>query len=220
MNHDLSPSGISRSINRASRSRGLRSNERPSRGRRNRDSILDSPIPHIDSPSTMPLEPDTGTPTDRLRVKRRKLDTDDDRQSVQNLRYGQYGQVVPGTLKMELASCDGGTYEPVYETSGPENILLNDSSVYCTKSDRCNLILKHRGEAPFCLKKLVIKAPKSGYDAPYVQPRFRKIAATSANKFTSYQDTSRHGFRFHVSRRPPRSHCPVSNSVCRLSESS
>ncbi|BCS20201.1 uncharacterized protein APUU_20633A [Aspergillus puulaauensis] len=166
MNHDPSPSGTSRSINRASRSRGLRSGDRSSRGRRNRDSMLDSPVPLIDSPSTMPLEPDHDTPTDRLRVKRRKLDSDDNRESVQDLRYGQYGQVVPGTLKMELASCDGGTFEPVCETSGPENILLNDSSVYCTKSDRCNLILKHRGEAPFCLKKLVIKAPKSGYDAP------------------------------------------------------
>lgn len=129
----------------------------------------------------MPLEPDHDTPTDRLRVKRRKLDSDDNRESLQNLRYGQYGQVVPGTLKMELASCDGGTYEPVCETSGPENILLNDSSVYCTKSDRCNLILKHRGEAPFCLKKLVIKAPKSGYDAPYVQFEVLPIAAISAN---------------------------------------
>lgn len=220
MNHDPSPSGTSLSINRASRSRGLRNSDRSSRGRRNRDSMLDSPVPLIDSPSTMPLEPDHDTPTDRLRVKRRKLDSDDNRESVQDLRYGQYGQVVPGTLKMELASCDGGTFEPVCETSGPENILLNDSSVYCTKSDRCNLILKHRGEAPFCLKKLVIKAPKSGYDAPYVQPQVLRIAATSANKSTSHQDTSRHGFRFYVGRRPSRSHCSVSDSVCWLSGSS
>ncbi|KAL4788019.1 hypothetical protein BJX76DRAFT_227477 [Aspergillus varians] len=166
MNYDPSPSEISRSINRAPRSRGSRGGDRSSRGRRNRDSIIDEHIPRIDSPSTAPLEPDHDHSMDRLRVKRRKLNSDDNREGLQTLRYGQYGQVVPGTLKMELASCDGGTYEPVCETSGPENILWNDSSVYCTKSDRCNLILKHRGEAPFCLKKLVIKAPKSGYDAP------------------------------------------------------
>lgn len=72
---------------------------------------------------------------------------------------------------MELASCDGGSFEPGGESSWPENVLRNDSSVYCTKSDRCNLILKHRGEMPFCLKKIVIKAPKIGYNAPYVAPR-------------------------------------------------
>ncbi|KAL5043992.1 hypothetical protein BDW71DRAFT_186999 [Aspergillus fruticulosus] len=150
----------------AIRYRGSRLSNRLGGGRRNRESILDQPVPLIESPSAMPLEPDHAHEMDRLRVKRRKLDSDDNREGLQSLRYGQYGQVVPGTLKMELASCDGGTYPPVCETSGPENILRNDSSVYCTKSDRCNLILKHRGEAPFCLKKLVIKAPKSGYDAP------------------------------------------------------
>ncbi|KAL4980246.1 hypothetical protein BDW66DRAFT_125960 [Aspergillus desertorum] len=150
----------------AIRYRGSRLSGRLGRGRRNREHILDRPVPLIESPSAMPLEPDRDHDMDQLRVKRRKLDSDDNREGLQSLRYGQYGQVVPGTLKMELASCDGGTYPPVCETSGPENILRNDSSVYCTKSDRCNLILKHRGETPFCLNKLVIKAPKSGYDAP------------------------------------------------------
>ncbi|KAL4807844.1 hypothetical protein BDV18DRAFT_136233 [Aspergillus unguis] len=166
MDHGPSPSELSRSINRAPRSRALRGGDRTGRSRRNRDSILDQPIPRSDSPYAMPLEPDRGNEPDRSRVKRRKLDSDDTRKTPQTMKYGHHGQVVPGTLKMELASCDGGTYEPVCESSGPENILTNDSTVYCTKSDRCNLILKHRGEAPFCLKKLVIKAPKSGYDAP------------------------------------------------------
>ncbi|KAL4819488.1 hypothetical protein BDW67DRAFT_154689 [Aspergillus spinulosporus] len=145
---------------------GSRTSDRLGRGRRIRESILDQPVPLIESPSAMPLELGHDHEMDRLRVKRRKLDSDDNREGLQSLRYGQFGQVVPGTLKMELASCDGGIYPPVCETSGPENILRDDSSVYCTKSDRCNLILRHRGEAPFCLRKLVIKAPKSGYDAP------------------------------------------------------
>jgi hypothetical protein len=128
----------------------------------------------------MPLEPHQDQ-TDRWRAKRRKLDSDDNREGIQSLRYGQYGQVVPGTLKMELAGCDGGTYEPEGDSSWPENILRNDSSVYCTKSDRCNLILKHRGETPFCLNKLVIKAPRSGYDAPYVQFGAKRNANAIAN---------------------------------------
>ncbi|KAL4883267.1 hypothetical protein BJY04DRAFT_29423 [Aspergillus karnatakaensis] len=160
-----SPSEISRFINRR-RPRNSRLSERATRARRHRDSILDQPVPHLDTLPNMPMEPDHYQEEDRSRIKRRKLDSDDNREGLQVFRYGQYGQVVPGTLKMELASCDGGTYEPVCDSSGPENILQNDSSVYCTKSDRCNLILQHQGETPFCLKKLVIKAPKSGYDAP------------------------------------------------------
>ncbi|OAX80148.1 hypothetical protein ACJ72_05523 [Emergomyces africanus] len=102
----------------------------------------------------------------RWRPKRRKLDSDDKREGIRGFSYGHYGQVVPGALEMEIVSCDGGTYEANGENSYPENVLLNDSSVYCTKSDRCNLILRHQGETPFCLKKIVIKAPKSGFDAP------------------------------------------------------
>lgn len=104
------------------------------------------------------------------RQKRRKLESDDNREGIRGFSYGHYGQVVPGTLKMEIASCDGGIYDPHGDSSFPENVLRNDSSVYCTKSDRCNLILRHRNEMPFCLKKIVIKAPRSGFDSPYVVP--------------------------------------------------
>lgn len=100
------------------------------------------------------------------RPKRRKLDSDDHREGMRGFNYGQYGQVVPGPLKMEIASCDGGIYDPDGESSFPEYVLRNDQSVYCTKSDRCNLVLRHRGEAPFCLKKIVIKAPRAGFDSP------------------------------------------------------
>ncbi|KLJ07516.1 hypothetical protein EMPG_17032 [Blastomyces silverae] len=103
---------------------------------------------------------------DRWRPKRRKLDSDDKREGIRGFRYGHYGEVVPGALEMEIVSCDGGTYEANGENSSPDNVLLNDSSVYCTRSDRCNLILRHQGGTPFCLRKIVIKAPKSGFDAP------------------------------------------------------
>lgn len=102
----------------------------------------------------------------RWRAKRRKLDSDDTGNMYKGFKYGHYGQVVPGQLKMELDSCDGGQYsESNGDSSLPEHVLLDDSSVYCTKSDRCNMILRHQGETPFCLKKIVIKAPKSGFDA-------------------------------------------------------
>ena len=103
---------------------------------------------------------------DRPRTKRIKLDSDDKREGLRGVRYGHYGQVVPGTLEMEIVSCDGGSYEPNSKSSWPANILVNDNSVYCTKGDRCNIILRHPGEIPFTLRKLTIKAPKSGFDSP------------------------------------------------------
>ena len=131
--------------------------------------LLDDGNPPTEPPSLRPdsVEASSRPPTaNRWGAKRRKLDSDDSREGPRGFSYGQHGQVVPGALKMELVSCDGGTYEAEGECSWPENVLHNDSSVYCTKSDRCNLILRHCGETPFCLKKLVIKAPKSGFDAP------------------------------------------------------
>jgi hypothetical protein len=80
--------------------------------------------------------------------------------------YGKYGQVEPGKLKMEIVSCDGGIYQEHGGDYSAENILKNDGTVYCTKSNRCNLVLRHQGATVFSLKELVIKAPHSGYTAP------------------------------------------------------
>ncbi|KAJ6021578.1 hypothetical protein N7540_007082 [Penicillium herquei] len=119
----------------------------------------------LPTPSLMPQQPHTGRDRDR-RLKRRKLDADDHREGSRGFNYGHQGQVVPGPLKMEIASCDGGNYDPDGECLLPDSILRNDNNVYSTKSDRCNIVLRHKNEAPFCLKKLVIKAPRSGFDAP------------------------------------------------------
>lgn len=110
----------------------------------------------------------SSSPGSRWRPKRRKLDSDDNREGLTGFNYGHYGQVVPGLLKMEIASCDGGNYynEGNGESSWPGNVLLDDSSVYCTKKSRCNMVLNHRGETPFSLKQIVIRAPKKGFDAP------------------------------------------------------
>ncbi|PYH74067.1 uncharacterized protein BO88DRAFT_376887 [Aspergillus vadensis CBS 113365] len=181
-NPDESASDPSRSDSRTPRPRAGRGSDRPNRLRRPRDSntssLLDTPVPHLDSPTAMPQQVEDEHQLDRARTKRRKLETDDNREGLQGFRYGQYGQVVPGALRMELTSCDGGRYEPHGESSWPENILRNDASVYCTKSDRCNLVLKHQGESPFCLKKIVIKAPKSGYNSPYVSAGLDTLSQT------------------------------------------
>ncbi|KAL8739303.1 MAG: hypothetical protein Q9181_000033 [Wetmoreana brouardii] len=101
----------------------------------------------------------------RHRTKRRKLNEE----SFANTfgpNYGYRGQVVPGTLRMEIAFCDGGLHECGEIDYSPENVLRNDLSVYCTRSRKCNMILRHEGGTPFCLQKLVIKAPETGFTAP------------------------------------------------------
>lgn len=99
------------------------------------------------------------------RVKRRKLDDDQRDTGTKSLNYGRYGQVEPGDLTMEIFSCDGGLFEEGNQHAA-ENVLRTDASVYCTKSNRCNLILQHQDRTPFSLKELVINAPHSGYTAP------------------------------------------------------
>ncbi|OOO03992.1 hypothetical protein OAory_01048390 [Aspergillus oryzae] len=194
---DSSTSTADSSISSSGHSTRPRGSGRTGRQRRNQgptsNQLRDESAPHTATAIGIPGEADG----DRWRIKRRKLESDDNREGLQSFRYGQYGQVVSGALKMELASCDGGTYETDGESTWPENVLRNDSSVYCTKSDRCNLILKHRGETPFCLKKIVIKAPKSGYDAPiqegmvFVSMTFDELLARTAQYQIQYTSSRR-----------------------------
>lgn len=130
-------------------------------------SLLDRPIPRIGSPEITAQEYSREAQVNqanRWRAKKRKLDGGN--KGYSGFSYGHYGQVVPGPLKMEIVSCDGGEYLENSDIAFPENVLLPDSSVYCTKSDRCNIILRHQGGTPFSLRKLIIKAPKGGFDAP------------------------------------------------------
>lgn len=121
-------------------------------------SLLDDPIPSLLPP---PPEPENGR-----RAKRRKMDTDNLDSDFTGFTYGRYGQVEPGKLKMEIVSCDGGIYQSRGGNYSAENVLKNDGTVYCTKSNRCNLVLRHQGATAFCLTELIIKAPHSGYTAP------------------------------------------------------
>ncbi|KAH8782832.1 hypothetical protein F5883DRAFT_599246 [Diaporthe sp. PMI_573] len=102
---------------------------------------------------------------DSRRVKRRKLDFERTGSSFKGFRYGRYGQVEPGQLKMEIESCDGGMYADS-NVNPPESILKRDQSVYCTKRNRCNVVLKHQGATVFTLTELVIRAPSANYSSP------------------------------------------------------
>lgn len=85
-----------------------------------------------------PLSPDYGynsrTPQhdqddDTRRAKRRKVDLERSGSSVKSFRYGRFGEVEPGQLKMEIDTCDGGMYADD-ENNPPESILKVDDTVY------------------------------------------------------------------------------------------
>ena len=98
--------------------------------------------------------------------KRRKIESEKISPPLYNaFRYGRHGQVEPGALKMEITSCDGGLYKDG-AAHAAENILKADNSVYCTKGNRCNIVLQHQGNTPFSLKELIIRAPAKNYSYP------------------------------------------------------
>ena len=135
----------------------------------NLTSVLDEPLPQILGPDEF-----TGLIDDmdgyNRRSKRRKLDSDP-LDAHPSFSYGYHGQVAPGRLKMVMSSCDGGqVVEPdelhPQKYYPPDNVLRNDKSVYCSKKDKCNILLKHWGETPFTVTKVIIKAPDLGFNSP------------------------------------------------------
>ncbi|KAH8725223.1 hypothetical protein GQ44DRAFT_681563 [Phaeosphaeriaceae sp. PMI808] len=137
------------------------------------DSVSDIPIANpfvISNTNIRARSPTVEVNADRRQSKRRKIEHNDSPNLRHDgFRYGHKGQVVPGRLKMEVLSCDGGEY---YDKDLPiglhnvRNVLKNDNSVYCSENSRCNLLLKHIGDAPFALEKIVIRAPDRGFTAP------------------------------------------------------
>ncbi|KAF1362059.1 hypothetical protein EJ07DRAFT_108381, partial [Lizonia empirigonia] len=141
-----------------------------------------------------PGAPDTA----HRRTKRRKLDHEANRNTeYQSYKYGYKGQMVPGRLRMEVISCDGGQImrdNPmrIYDV---ENVLKNDKSVYCSESSKCNLLLKHIGDAPFALEKIVIRAPDRGFTSPVQEGLI--FVAMSAEELLSGTSTYRLQHRSH-----------------------
>lgn len=141
-------------------------------------SVIEDPATDVlDSLSDLPLNsfhasrrersPPSGLDSQPRRTKRRKLDHPAKPASeYDGFKYGYKGQVARGRLRMEVVSCDGGEYDRDSSLYKVQNVLSNDKSVYCSQSGRCNLLLKHIGELPFCLEKIVIRAPDRGFTAP------------------------------------------------------
>ncbi|TKA76569.1 hypothetical protein B0A55_04056 [Friedmanniomyces simplex] len=104
------------------------------------------------------------------RNKRRRLNVDAaPAPAPPPIKYGHFGQVEPGRLKLEIISCDGGEHvDPRHPGLylGVKNILQHDKSVYCSVRRGCNIILKHADDTPFCLEKLHIVGPEHGFTAP------------------------------------------------------
>ncbi|RKF82773.1 putative regulator of chromosome condensation -like protein [Golovinomyces cichoracearum] len=157
--------------------------------------LLDDPVAEL----PIPISESNPVDSDFRRVKRRKLNSDNSESTFTGFTYGKFGQVEPGKLKMEIVSCDGGILEGTDMQHPAENVLENDNTVYCTKSNRCNLILQHQGATVFCLKELCIKAPHSGYTAP-VQEGMVFISMTSDDLLTR---TAQYQIQYSPYRPPP-----------------
>lgn len=102
-------------------------------------------------------------------MKRRRIDLDATPVSSPPIKYGYYGQVEPGRLKMVMISCDGGEQNDPKKPGmylGPYNILKTDKSVYCSARREANIVLRHADDTPFSLKQVTIVAPEHGFQAP------------------------------------------------------
>ncbi|EZF73810.1 hypothetical protein H105_04335 [Trichophyton soudanense CBS 452.61] len=128
--------------------------------------------------------PPTDSMSDHRQSKRRKIDADDSRDTTKGFSYSHYGQATSVPLEMEVHSCKGGSAEPDRRGNSPDHILVNDGVAYRAQGGFCNIVLRHRGEIPFSLKKLIIKTPKSGcHDETNVREGTVSIAMDSDSRF-------------------------------------
>ncbi|KAK0711473.1 hypothetical protein B0H67DRAFT_646841 [Lasiosphaeris hirsuta] len=165
-------------------------------------------MPPLVPPAMSPLLQAHDHTEDNRRIKRRKLDSDRIAPSFKGVRYGIFGQVEPGPLTMEIVSCDGGLYSD--ESSyAAENILKNDPSVYCTKGNRCNIVLRHQGATVFSLKELIIKAPGSNYSSPVREG----MVFVSMNSDELLTRTAQYQIQYLPSRANPSGSLPTIHSV-------
>ncbi|KAF2750113.1 hypothetical protein M011DRAFT_474590 [Sporormia fimetaria CBS 119925] len=128
------------------------------------DSLLQMPDLFRPENPNSPQEADVSREPKRRKIQHEKILLPPNN----GFRYGHKGQVVPGRLKMQVQSCDGGEYPQgnSYNKYPVQNVLKTDKSVYCSEKSSCNLLLRHLGEMPFALEKVVIKAPNNGFSAP------------------------------------------------------
>ncbi|KAI9888946.1 MAG: hypothetical protein M1814_006124 [Vezdaea aestivalis] len=131
--------------------------------------LLDNSAAHIRNPDHY-LEECSGEAEVNRRIKKRKLDHEQSSPRIPEISYGRFGQTEAGKLKMEIFGCDGGITSSIKNMQEqqypPENALEDGPSVYCTKREVCNMILQHPGSIPFCVSKIIVRAPMSGFDMP------------------------------------------------------
>ncbi|PIA92376.1 hypothetical protein CB0940_09776 [Cercospora beticola] len=129
----------------------------------------------------------------RRRPKRRRLDSEASVLPKQPIKYGHYGQVEPGKLKLDIVSCDGGEHrDPRHPQTylGSDNLLRHDKSVYCSDRPSSSIILQHADDTPFCLEKLHICGPEHGFTAP-VREGLVYVAMTCKD-LSKYMDPPQH----------------------------
>jgi hypothetical protein len=119
----------------------------------------------------------------QLSRKRRRLDKT--LETIDPVPYGYHGQAVPARLRMQLISCDGGD---LGHENTVENVLRNDSSVFCTRDSNCNMVLSHEGETMFTLSKLIIRRP--GYN--FSQPVQQGLIFASTDNSQAFYNTREH----------------------------
>ena len=131
--------------------------------------LAEPTLPRIGTPD-MALAEYSGEAEVNRRRKRPKLDAGLSTMRSKSFHYDWNGRARPGRLRMEIHDCDGGVHSDAAERDSQQykldNVLVNDQSVYCTERNRCNIVLRHRGEVGFNLTKIVIKAPEKGFTAP------------------------------------------------------
>jgi len=146
---------------------------------------------------------DSSEESRRRRPKRRRLHRDLSPPAKQPIKYGHFGQVEPGGLKLDIISCDGGEHrDPRHPATylGPQNLLRHDKSVYCSERTSCGIVLRHADDTPFCLDTLHIVGPEHGFTAPVRQGLV--YVAMTLNDLSKHMDPPPHA-RLHAARDPP-----------------
>jgi hypothetical protein len=111
----------------------------------------------------------TGDQPEGRSAKRRRLNADSPPAIKKPHKYGHYGQVEPGRLRMEIVSNDGGEHQDPRNPGiflGADNMLKMDKSVFCSERNSAGILLRHSDETSFCLEKLHIVGPEHGFSAP------------------------------------------------------
>lgn len=102
-------------------------------------------------------------------AKRRRLNADSPSPEKKIHKYGHYGQVESGRMRMEIVSNDGGEHKDPRNPAiflGADNMLKTDKSVFCSERTSAGILLRHADDTSFCLEKLHIAGPEHGFSAP------------------------------------------------------